>query len=330
MLTASFDPVFRLTDTASVRLETVALALVLFVALLLAARGASRSRVDGLRLDDLMFMVVGAVPGAIIGGRLGYVLDHLDYYRANPAAMLDPAQGALTLTLAIPLGLLTGTVVGRLLRAPIAGWLDAIALPLLFALATGKLIGVLGGSGQGLPSDGQWATAYTGPGPWGSLAADVPSHPSQVYEAILIGLVVVVMATATRSRLFSRNNGSVLFLALAGWATARFIAASTWRDAVTVGPLRVEQALLVGVLVIALAGLIVVARSTRSKPIQAEPAPPTEPAAAPEPSEQTEATPPTEPATRASSSTSRRTRLEGARGIVSGYRSRGPTFDPGR
>ncbi|MBI2781421.1 MAG: prolipoprotein diacylglyceryl transferase [Chloroflexi bacterium] len=260
VLSFTFDPVLHLSDTASVRLETVGLAIVLFVALLLAARAASTSLEGGLRLDDLVFMVIGAVPGAIIGGRTGYVLDHLDYYRANPTAMFDPAQGSLTLTLAVPLGLLTGSIVARLLGAPIGRWMQALALPILFALAAGKLIGVLGGSGQGAPSDLSWATAYDGPGPWGSLAADVPSHPSQVYEGVLVGLAVAAMAIASRLPSFARADGTALFLALGLWAVARFTAAFTWRDPAAVGPLRMDQALLVGVLVIALVGLIGQAR----------------------------------------------------------------------
>jgi phosphatidylglycerol:prolipoprotein diacylglycerol transferase len=263
--TVGFDPVVLLSETASVRLETIGLAVVLFIALVLAARAARTSPVGGLRLDDLVFMVVGAVPGAIVGGRLGYVLDHLDFYRANPNAMLDPNQGSLTLTLAVPLGLLTGAVVGRLLRAPIAGWMQALALPLLFALAAGKLVGVLGGSGQGLPTDAQWATAYTGPGPWGSLAADVPSHPSQVYEAILVGVAVVILAALAWAPRVRRIDGSALFIALGLWAAARFVAASTWRDPVVFGPLRMEQVLLLGVEALALAGLAIRARSTAAR-----------------------------------------------------------------
>lgn len=266
VLTVSFDPVFVLSDTASVRLETIGLAIVLFVTLLLAARAAraaSASMVGGLRLDDLVFMAIGAVPGSIVGGRVGYVLDHLDFYRSNPAAMLDPGQGALTLTLAVPLGLLTGSIVGRLLRVPIGAWMDALTLPLLFALAAGKLMGVLGASGQGLPSDVSWATAYTGPGPWGSLAADIPSHPSQVYEAVLIGAVVVVMALFGRTRVLSRGDGARLFVAIALWAAARFVAAFTWRDAAVAGPFRMEQLLLVGVAILAAACLALQRRSGR-------------------------------------------------------------------
>jgi phosphatidylglycerol:prolipoprotein diacylglycerol transferase len=265
-LTLSFDPVLVLSDTSTVRIETIGLAIVLFIGLLLAARGAATSRVQGLRLDDLVFMIVGAVPGAIVGGRLGYVLDHLDYYRANPNAMLDPAQGSLTLTLAVPLGLLTGSIIGRLLRAPIAAWMEALTPPLLFVLAAGKLVGVLGASGQGMPADVWWATAYAGPGPWGSLAADVPSHPSQAYEAILVGIVVVVVAVLTRTRVLAHRDGASLFLALGLWAAARFVAASTWRDPEVIGSLRMEQALLLGLGLIAVAGLALRARSRRRTP----------------------------------------------------------------
>src|SRR5205085_2244040 len=67
----------------------------------------------GLRPDDLIFIVVGAVPGALIGGRPGYVLAHLDFYHANPSPILDPGQGAWELTLAVPLAIVTGSLIAR-------------------------------------------------------------------------------------------------------------------------------------------------------------------------------------------------------------------------
>ena len=68
-------------------------------------------------------------------------------------------------------GFLTGCYVASLLGASIGRWLHLAAAPVLFALGAGKLTMVLTGSGQGLPSLGDWATAYLGPGPWGSLVA---------------------------------------------------------------------------------------------------------------------------------------------------------------
>jgi phosphatidylglycerol:prolipoprotein diacylglycerol transferase len=276
-VTFTFNPVLQLSDSASVRYETIGLAIVLFIGLVLAARIGSMTPAvvpfvpaPGLRMDDLAFAVVGAVPGAIFGGRLGYVLDHLDYYGANPSAIFDATQGGMSLTLAVPFAILTGAAIARLLGAPVARWLHAIALPLLFVLAAGKAVGVLGATGQGSPSDLAWATAYAGPGPWGSLAVDVPSHPSQLYEAILVGLAVVGLAVASRLEVVARRDGAALFVALGLWAVARFLVAFTWRDPATVGPLRAEQLQLLLVGLVAIVGLVERSRAPLQVAIERE------------------------------------------------------------
>jgi prolipoprotein diacylglyceryltransferase len=273
-----FDPVLRLSDTASVRYETIGLAVVLLLGLALAARIGSQTPsvgpyvpAPGLRVDDLVFCIVGAVPGAIIGGRAGAVLDHFDYYRANPGAIIDPNQGGLTLTLAIPFGIFTAAVIARLLGAPVARWLHAAALPLLFVLAAGKLIGVLGATGQGPPSDLPWATAYIGPGPWGSLAPAVASQPSQVYEAVLVTLALGGLLLASRLDVVARRDGAAMFVALGLWAVARFLVGFTWRDSPILGPLRTEQLLALVVLAIALVGFVERARAPLATVVERRP-----------------------------------------------------------
>lgn len=275
VITLAFDPVVELSDTSSVRLETIALGIVLFLGLGLAARMALITPsigpyvpAPGLRFDDMVFILVGAVPGAIAGGRLGYVLDHLGYYKTYPAAILDPAQGGLTLTLAVPLGILTGGFIARLLGAPVGRWLHATAFPLLFVLAAGKLIGVLGATGQGAPSNLPWATAYEGPGPWGALAAEIASHPAQVYETILVGLAIAGLAAAGRIEVIARRDGAAMFAAIGLWAIARFLVAFTWRDPAELGPLRMEQLLDVGLIAVAGLGLLERLRAPLAAPIE--------------------------------------------------------------
>lgn len=273
VLTLSFDPVVALSDTASVRVETIALALVLFAGLVLAVWLGRRGPQAPLRIDDLIFMVVGAVPGAIVGGRLGYVLDHWAFYQATPSLIADPAQGGFTLTLALPLGMLSGAVIGRLLGAPIGRWMHALALPLLFVLAGGKLAGILGGTGQGQPSELPWATAFVGPGPWGSIAADVPSHPSQAYEAVAVAVAIAALWLVSRAPLINRADGAAMWAALGLWSVARFVVGFSWRDPADVGVLRVEQVLALVVGLIAVAGLVGRARAHRRSPAPgAEPA----------------------------------------------------------
>jgi phosphatidylglycerol---prolipoprotein diacylglyceryl transferase len=275
VITLAFDPVVELGETSSVRLETIALAVVLFLGLILAARMASITPsvgpyvpAPGLRFDDLVFILVGAVPGAIAGGRLGYVIDHLAFYKDNPAAVLDPAQGGLTLTLAVPFGILTGGFIARLLGAPVGRWLHAAAFPLLFVLAAGKLIGVLGATGQGSPSDLPWSTAYAGAGPWGSLAAEIASHPAQVYEAILVGLAIAGLAALGRIEFIARRDGGSMFAAVGLWAIARFLVAFTWRDPAALGPLRMEQLLDLALLAVAGLGLFERARAPLAAPVE--------------------------------------------------------------
>ena len=227
-----FDPLLRLSDGIIIRWQTVALVAVIALGLLICGLIARR---EGLRADDLLFIAVATVPGTVVGGRLGYVLLHLDYYGANTTAITDPGQGALELSLAVVGGTLSGAYVASLLGAPLGRWMRAAALPLLFVLGAGKLTMVLGGSGQGQPADLPWATAYAGLGPWGSLAADLPSHPAQAYEgvatlALLLGLVLAMAAGA-----FAARDGRLFLAGFLGWAALRAVISTTWRDPPAVG-----------------------------------------------------------------------------------------------
>jgi len=263
VITFAFDPVLKLGDTASVRIETLALAAVLFLGLLFAVRiGRLTPAVGpyvpapGLRPDDLIFIVVGSLPGALVGGRLGYVLAHFDFYSSHGSAILDPSQGAFDLTLAVPGAIITGALICRLVGAPVARWLHAAAFPLLFVLAAGKLVGVLGANGQGAVSSLPWATAYAGPGPWDALSPDIPSQPSQLYEGLLVFGAIVILVALSRLEVIARRDGGAMFAALGLWAVARIIVGFTWRDPATVGPFDTEQVLALGLLVVAAIGFV--------------------------------------------------------------------------
>jgi prolipoprotein diacylglyceryltransferase len=272
-----------------VRLETLAIAAVILLVLIVIAIRAGRAQAPleepasgrgshsgRLRRDDLILFSFGAIPGAIVGGRLGYGLVHLDYYSPNQGALLDPAGGGLNLTLAVALAVVCAMAVARLLSAPVGRWLGVARGPVLLGLGLGKLATVLGGSGQGVYSDSSWATSYAGDGPWGSLNAGYPAIPSQALEGILVlvalFLLVVALPALARIRVGVTREaieiglrssgerqlpggGSGFALGLMFWAVARFIAAFTWRDAQVLGPLKAEQAVLVALVAALLAVL---------------------------------------------------------------------------
>jgi len=286
-ISLDFSPATSLFGV-DVRLETLALAGVIFLVLVLAGLSSGRKGAglfDGsvdasgvapakLRRDDLILIAFGAVPGAVVGGRLGYVLVHLDYYQAHTGAILDVAQGSLNLTLAVVLGTITGAAVGRLMNAPLGRWFAVSAVPVMFGLGLGKLATVLGGAGQGAYSDEWWATSYKGPGPWESLNPTYAALPSQALEGVLVLAALAAMLAVPpllrlrlrRWRMFVRPGlaprhpwswvtGWRRYLTMLGlWAAARFVAAFTWRDAQVLGPLGAEQLALLGLMGLAALG----------------------------------------------------------------------------
>lgn len=267
-ITLDFDPLVRFGDSG-VRLDTLALAGAILLALAIAALIAGRTAVHDpqapawatsverhLRRDDLLFIVLGVIPGAVVGGRLGYVLIHLDYYSANPASILDPNQGSLELGLAVLVGAVTGAYVCRLLEAPLRLWFHAATVPTLGAIALGELSRVLGGSGQGAATNAPWATAYAGPGPWATLVPATPAHPSQAYDALAAGVALVVVGVLLRLGAFRARDGSAFFVGLLVWALGRCLVTLTWRDDSVTGPFRAGGLIALGLGIAAIAGIV--------------------------------------------------------------------------
>ena len=250
-----FDPLVHLGASFTVRWQTLALALVVFVCLAATGTVARRAR---LRADDLIYIVIGAAPGAIVAGRIGYALLVPEAFATGPMSLLDPAVGGLELGLAVVGGLATAAIVAWLLGSPVGRWAHIAAIPLLVAIAGGKLAMVLGGSGQGRFFDGAWATAYLGPGPWISLAPAVPSHPAQAYEAVGTAIAAVLVLAASTLGAFRAKDGSALLVAIAAWCVARAAVTTVWRDPDVAGPLPAGGVLALVIALVAIVGALIV------------------------------------------------------------------------
>jgi prolipoprotein diacylglyceryltransferase len=213
-------------------------------------------RVRQLRLDDMVLIIAGIVPGAVVVGRVFHGLDYWSYYATQPSKLFDPGVGSLSLLGALIGGVLSASYVARMIDAPVRRWADAAAVPVLVAIGLGKLSELLGGSGQGLPFDGTWAVAFTGAGPWVSASPGMPSHPAQVYEGLwmLAGIPIVLIVTGKRHAPLrvshwvawadrTAREGSLFAGALGWFLLGRLVIGYTWRDEAIVGGLNVEQTL---------------------------------------------------------------------------------------
>ena len=237
----SFDPYIQVLGLA-VPLRAIGLAAAICVALLVAA--AFARGFPQLRRDDLLYLAVGVVPGAIVGGRLVHALAYLDSYARDPAAIFDPARGSLSLLGAVIGGTASAAAVAAMIGAPVRAWMGAAAVPLLLAIGLGKLAQLSGGGGQGAPLEAPWAVAFGGRGPWLASGASVPSHPSQLYESLWVLLpVAAILALGTAREWRWRRPAWLFTLVLMWWLVGRVLIGFTWRDDRGIGPFNAEQGL---------------------------------------------------------------------------------------
>jgi phosphatidylglycerol:prolipoprotein diacylglycerol transferase len=142
--------------------------------------------------DDLVFY---AALGIILGGRIGYVLFYnLSYYLENPVDILKLWDGGMSFH-----GGMVGTVLGILYlsRKENLQWLrvhDYVACCVPFGLFFGRLANFVNHELWGAPVESSvpWAVRF----PeivQGMAVLGPPRHPSQLYEAILEGLVLFVI-----------------------------------------------------------------------------------------------------------------------------------------
>jgi phosphatidylglycerol:prolipoprotein diacylglycerol transferase len=269
VLTFDFDPNLQLVGDLTVRWGSIALVLVIIAALVAAGLLA---RAGGLRPDDVAFVAVGIVPGAVVGARLGYLIVHEQTFGSAPERLLDPSVGGLELGLAVVGGFLTGSYVASLLGPSVGRWLHLAALPVLFVLGAGKLTMVLTGTGQGLPSNADWATAYLGPGPWGSLVPALPSNPSQAYEGLATLAVLAILTVAVLLGAFRGRDGRLFFVGIGLWAVVRAVVSTTWRDPVVAAGLNAGGLIAVAIAVGCAVALVILTVRRRGAATDAPPA----------------------------------------------------------
>ncbi|HMW18649.1 MAG TPA: prolipoprotein diacylglyceryl transferase [Accumulibacter sp.] len=167
------------------------------------------------QLDDLLFY---GVLGVIVGGRLGQVLFYEPaYYLQHPAEIFAIWRGGMSFHGGF-LGVLLA--MGLFARKTGRHWLevtDFIAPLVPLGLAAGRIGNFINGELWGRPADPAL--------PWAMIFPKVdalPRHPSQLYQALLEGLLlfIVLWLYARRPRPLAAVSGAFLI----GYGVLRWLA----------------------------------------------------------------------------------------------------------
>ncbi len=164
------------------------------------------------QMSDLVFYVA---LGAVLGGRLGYVLFYdLPVFLEHPLDVLKVWQGGMSFHGGLVGALLATWWYGRGLGVGFWRLTDFVAPLVPIGLGAGRIGNFINGELWGRVSDVPWAMVFP-------LAGPLPRHPSQLYEAFLEGLILFIVVWIYSSK--TRPTRAVSGLFLVCYGTSRFL-----------------------------------------------------------------------------------------------------------
>ncbi|MBQ3106289.1 MAG: prolipoprotein diacylglyceryl transferase [Eggerthellaceae bacterium] len=210
------DPVAFSVGPLSVRWYGIAYVVGFVLTAFVIMRTAKRWKLY-LDSDSLLTVVFCVIVGVILGGRLGYVLFYGDgYYFENPAKILAFNEGGMSFHGGLIGALLAGIVAARLVRMPYLSLADMAVIGAPLGLFFGRCANFVNGELWGAVTDAPWGVVF------GGSAGMLPRHPSQLYEAILEGLVIFVVLYALSRKTPPRPQGTFLGVFLVMYGCFRF------------------------------------------------------------------------------------------------------------
>ena len=181
-----------------------------------------------MRPEQVEELLTWVILGVILGGRLGFVLFYQpSYYFANPLEIIAVWQGGMAFH-----GGLIGVILAALIYCmkeglPLRPTADMMALATPPGLLLGRISNFINAELWGRPTDLPWGVQFPGQAAQScgqALGELCARHPSQLYEALLEGLLLgaVLLWLAFRKGAL-KVPGRIVGLFIGGYGIARFL-----------------------------------------------------------------------------------------------------------
>lgn len=136
------------------------------------------------QVDDLIFH---AALGVILGGRIGYILFYnFSAFVDNPLVLFRIWEGGMSFHGGVLGVLIAMGIYARSLRRGFFAVTDFLMPLIPPGLFFGRIGNFINGELWGRVSDTPWAMVFPAAGP-------LPRHPSQIYEAVLEGIILFLL-----------------------------------------------------------------------------------------------------------------------------------------
>tara|TARA_B110001450_G_scaffold221778_1_gene218010 strand:+ start:643 stop:1416 length:774 start_codon:yes stop_codon:yes gene_type:complete len=214
MFTNNFDPVAFEIFSLEIRWYSLAYIVGISLGWLYCKK---RLITDRAILDIFDDYISYLIIGIILGGRIGYIIFYnFEYYLSNPIEILMVWNGGMSFH-----GGLVGVIVASILfanknKTDLFIFLDLVALSAPIGIFFGRIANFINSELYGRPTDLPWSVQFT-------LIDNVKRHPSQLYEAILEGVILFFLLNFILKKNYIKNPGQISGLFLIFYSLFRFL-----------------------------------------------------------------------------------------------------------
>ena len=167
--------------------------------------------------DALLSIMLCVIVGVLVGGRLGYVIFYGDgYYLSHPLEIFMFNKGGMSFHGGFVGCLVGGVVASKMTGIPYLTLVDLGCIAAPVGLFFGRCANFVNGELWGAPTDLAWGVVFGGGG------GVSPRHPSQLYEAVLEGIVIFAVLFALSRKVPPRPRGTFFGLFLIMYGVFRF------------------------------------------------------------------------------------------------------------
>ena len=213
MFINNFDPVAFQIMSFEIRWYSLAYIAGIIIGWLLCKKVFIRKSDINEKFDDyITYLVIGI----IIGGRLGYIIFYnFSYYINNFFDIFKVWEGGMSFH-----GGLIGIIVASILFSKKNNqdsflYMDLVSLVAPIGIFFGRLANFINSELYGTPTDIPWAVTFI-------QVDNLSRHPSQLYEAILEGIILFIILMYFKNKDYLKKPGLISGLFLIIYSIFRF------------------------------------------------------------------------------------------------------------
>ncbi|MDF2505013.1 MULTISPECIES: prolipoprotein diacylglyceryl transferase [Clostridium] len=194
------------------------------------------SKIKNINYDELFNIILIALPLAIVGARLYYVIFNFSYYSENLSEIFNTRQGGLAIHGGILVGLITAYLYTYRKKLNFWKYADVAAPSIIIAQSIGRWGNFFNQEAHGGPVSYTFISHFPNFIQRGMYINGSYYHPTFLYESIWDLCIFFILLILLKN---VKKTGIVIFTYIGLYSIGRFFIESLRTDSLMLGPIRV-------------------------------------------------------------------------------------------